>query len=263
MSIYKKITKANQVNVEGGYKNVVLFAPVADFSAIATPTATPTVLGDKKKIITAHTFGAADGFISLLCKKHSVTSTSESTGDDGSQSLVHKAKFIILGDGASTLETMEELLNDSAIWLIKDQDCINATDYVQFGDSCLQADHKITFDGKTTKEGLKEYTLEMSVKAKKFFYSGAVTEKPVTTVPVFTTQPVGYTGAAGTAFALFGVATGATSYKWQKGGVDIAGATSNQFIKASSIVGDTGSYTLIATNASGSTTSTAVSVSIT
>lgn len=176
-NVYVKRTKANQTNSQGGYKQQVFFAPVDTFLVIGTPTDAPAVAGDKVIITDDHTFTPPDGFIGLWSKKHSVTTTTESTGDEGAQSLVHTHKLVLLGDGASTLEQMRDLLNEDAIWLLKDADCINATDYIQFGDECLQPTAKITFDGKTTAEGLKEYTLELKVKDKKFFYSGTVTEK--------------------------------------------------------------------------------------
>ena len=178
INLYKAIAKADQKNTNGGYKNVVLWAPRNSFLSIKTPTATPTVLGDKKKITTAHTFPVDEGFISWLCKLHSVTTTMESTGDPGAKSFVHKGKFELLGDDASTLEMLEEQLNDDVILLLKDQDCLNATDYCQYGDECLSPEFTTSFDGKTTAEGYKIYTVEFSVKAKKFFYSGAVTMKP-------------------------------------------------------------------------------------
>lgn len=179
-NVYGSITKATQKNVEGGYKNVVLFAPVDTFATFAAPTASPTAAGDKVTLVGNHTFtGAvgANGFISWLCKKHSVTTTAETVGDAGSQSLLHKASFTLLGDRASTLEQLQDLLNDDVVLLLKDQDCENSTEYVQLGSSCLAGDIKVSFDGKTTNEGLKEYNVEVSVKAKKYFYSGTITYK--------------------------------------------------------------------------------------
>jgi len=175
---YAKIAKAEQVNIQGGYRNVVLFAPRDTFLTFGTPVSPAVALGDEVSIATAHTFGANDGFISWLNKKHSVTTTSETTGDAGAQSLVHHAKFTLLGDSASTLEQLRNLLNDDCIFLLKDQDCINGQ-YVQLGDECLCPNVKVSFDGKTTAEGLKEYTIEIDVKDKKYFYNAAVTEKPV------------------------------------------------------------------------------------
>jgi hypothetical protein len=167
---YKKIQKADQKNTEGGYKNVVNFCKVTDFLT----TAKPAVAGSRS-ITADHTFGAGKGFTSWLCTKHSVTTTAETTGDV-SKSLIHKAKFSLLGDSSSTLEQVEEMLNDENIFMLKDQDCLNATEFIQFGDECSTPDVSVSFDGKTTKEGMKEYTVELSVKGKKFFYSGALTQ---------------------------------------------------------------------------------------
>lgn len=179
MSIYKKRAKADEVNKEGGYKNKVFFCPIADFLSIKKPVGPFVNPGDKFKIATAHTFTAPAGFISFDCKKHAVTTTAETTGEDGSKSLTYKFKFVLLGDDAITQEYLETMLNDDVLVLVKDQDCLNATDHTQFGDECLTPDFTVTFDGKTTKEGLKEWNIEGSVKGKRFFYSAAVTEKVV------------------------------------------------------------------------------------
>ncbi len=179
LNLFKKLGKTEtDKNKDAGYKNVILFAPVDTFTSIKTPTATPTALGDKVKITTSHTFPTDEGFISLLSKKHSVTSKGTSTGDDGAQSMEWTFETVILGDSAIHQEQLEAQLNNDNIWLLKDQDCINATEYVQFGDACVCPTIKLEFDGKTTKEGLKEYKLTGTVKNKKFWYSGTVTEKP-------------------------------------------------------------------------------------
>lgn len=177
MSIYKKRAKADEKNVEGGYQNNFWFAPKADFTNIAKP-GVYAALGDKVKITTDHTFGAGDGFINWRAKKHGVTHTSETTGDAGSRSLTHTIVIEVLGDDALTLEQMQEILNDDVIALLKDQDCDNTDEFVQFGDECLTADFSIAFNGNKTSEGLKIYTITGVVKGKKYFYSGAVTEKP-------------------------------------------------------------------------------------
>jgi len=178
INLYKSIAKADQKNTGGGYKNVVLWAPRNSFLSIKNPTATPSVLGDKKKITLAHTFPTDEGWMSWLCKKHSVTIKGETSGDEGAQSMVWTTSFTLLGDDASTQEQLEDFLNDDCIFLLKDQDCLNTTDYVQLGNECINPTAKITFDGKTTVEGLKEYVVEIKVKETKFWYSGAVTMKP-------------------------------------------------------------------------------------
>lgn len=177
-NLYKKFsTTETSRNREGGYKALVFFSPVDMFTLIKNPTVT-TALGDKKKITTAHTFGVDEGFISLLCKQHSVKSKATSVGDDGVQSLEHEFEFICTGDGAENLAQFEDMLNDRMIFLLKDQDCINATDYVQFGSDCLQPTIKVEFDSADTNSGVKNYKVSGKIKGPhKFFYSGTVTEK--------------------------------------------------------------------------------------
>ncbi|NNV57382.1 hypothetical protein [Limnovirga soli] len=177
-NLYKAYGKGDVKNADGGYKPLIKFAPIDTFLTIA-PTVGTTALGDTKKISTAHTFGVDDGFIDLLCKQHSVTAKSTTIGDDGASSLQHTFEGEIIGDGAVLMEELEKQLNDQCMYLVKDADCINATDYVQFGDDCVQPTIKLEFDGKTTKDGLKKvYKITGTIIGHKYFYSGAVTDKP-------------------------------------------------------------------------------------
>jgi hypothetical protein len=176
-NLYKKFDATDVAkNRDGGYKALIWFAPVDKFLVLQQPTGTPTLLGDTKKITTAHTFGATDGFYSLLCKMHSVKSKTTSIGDDGVKQLEHEFEGIITGDSASHLEQFEDMLNDQLVILIKDQDCINATDRVQFGDSCLQPTLTIEFDSADTNTGVKTYKVSGKIRGHKYFYSGTVTE---------------------------------------------------------------------------------------
>lgn len=178
INLFKAITKATQENTAGGYKNVVLWAPRDSFTSIKTPTATPSILGDTLKITTAHTFPADEGFIGWLSKINSVTVTGGTVGEDGANEVEWKTKFVLLGDGASTQEQVVAMLNADNIFLLKDSNCLAGGPYVQMGDECNSPVANVTFDAKTTKEGLKEYTVELTGK-KKYFYSGTVTLKPV------------------------------------------------------------------------------------
>jgi len=179
-NVYGARTKADQTNMQGGYKNVVLFAPVDTFQSMAHPTGSPSGAGDKVTITGDHVFAdpGVDGWISWATKKHSVEGTWESTGEDGAKSITYKYKFTLLGDDASTLEQVRDMLNDDCIFLVKDQDCQNATEYVQLGDDCLAPTASVSGGSKTTAEGLKEYIVEVAVRDKKFFYSGDVDLKP-------------------------------------------------------------------------------------
>jgi hypothetical protein len=178
-NLYKKLGKASQVNKDGGYKPEVWFAPKDTItnSLMPAPGSTP-VLGDAYKIALAHTFGSGDGFINLTSKLHSVTHKSTSKGDDGVQQLEHMFEFELIGDSAELLELRDKIQNEEGIWLIKDANCTSASAYDQFGDSCVTPVVKVEFDAKTTKEGVKVTKCTGTITGHKYFYSGAVTEKP-------------------------------------------------------------------------------------
>lgn len=165
----------NPLANKGGYKDVFKFAPKADFTSVAAPTASPSAIGDKVKITTAHTFTGTKGFYNWPTKQQSVTIKSTTVGDPGARLLKHTAEFTILGDNASTQEQVESLLNDEVIALFKDSACV-AGEYVQLGDDCSSPVFNVEFDGKTTAEGMKEYKVSVEVTASKYFYSGAIVD---------------------------------------------------------------------------------------
>jgi len=172
---YKNIAKSTSLRADtGGYKNVVLMCPRADFLSIAKPTDTPAALGDENKITTAHTFTDPKGFITWDCKVHSVTGKATTVGEEGSQEIEYSYPFVIIGDSASTQEQMQRLLNDNILWLLKEANCLVDDSYVQLGDECLPASAKVEADFKTTKEGKKEWTVTVTSKAR-YFYTATVT----------------------------------------------------------------------------------------
>lgn len=172
--MYAAITRNTAPDfASGGYKNVFLFAPRADFLVLA-PVTTPVVnIGDGLTISAAHTFTAPKGFISWDCRTHSVTLTAATVGEDGAQELEWTGVFEVLGDSASTQEQMQAMLNDDVIALIKDAECAS-NQYVQLGNDCVSPTFKVEFDGKTTKEGKKTYKVTVVCK-KKYFYAYTVT----------------------------------------------------------------------------------------
>jgi len=177
MANYGHITRnTNPSAYAGGYKNVFLFAPRTDFTAIQEPVVGETPdLGETLSIATAHTFPVGKGFFEWACKHHTVTLKGSSVGDDGAREIEWSCEFVVLGDSASTQEQMQRTLNDDIICLIKEADCLSDDSYVQLGDECVSPSFTVEFDGKTTKEGKKEYKVTITCK-KKFFYSGAVTK---------------------------------------------------------------------------------------
>ncbi|WP_316414225.1 immunoglobulin domain-containing protein [Mesoterricola silvestris] len=84
---------------------------------------------------------------------------------------------------------------------------------------------------------------------------------PTPTTPTFTTQPQTQTVFAGNAVFLSAAATGngTVTYQWQKDSVDIPGATAATLKLTSVTTANSGTYTVIATNTSGSSALTATS----
>src|SRR5581483_798178 len=92
-----------------------------------------------------------------------------------------------------------------------------------------------------------------------------VTTGSATVVPVITQQPASKTVGPGdpVSFSVVASGGGATlSYQWQKGGANIAGATSSSYSIASAAMSDAGSYTVIVSDGAGSTTSDAAVLTI-
>lgn len=173
MPNYSNIAKASQTGKVGGYKPALYFSPVEDITTLQRPTTTPAAIGDKVKISTAHTWATGLGAYKWDAQIHTVKHTSATVGDPGAQELEHTAELIVTGDNAATLEQMVQALNDDKIVWIKDADCVTNDSYVQLGDDCVPVECSIAFDGKTTKEGQKAYTVTLKSK-KKFFYLAAL-----------------------------------------------------------------------------------------
>jgi hypothetical protein len=78
--------------------------------------------------------------------------------------------------------------------------------------------------------------------------------------PAFTAQPAAQTVLVGAAVTLSAAASGtpAPAYQWSKNGAAIAGATNATLTLSNVQTADAGTYSLVATNASGSATSNAV-----
>jgi cyclophilin family peptidyl-prolyl cis-trans isomerase len=67
-------------------------------------------------------------------------------------------------------------------------------------------------------------------------------------VPVFSTQPVSQTAAAGTTVVFNASAAGASSYRWERNGVPLASATTGTLVINNAGPTDAGTYVAIATN---------------
>ena len=94
-----------------------------------------------------------------------------------------------------------------------------------------------------------------------------VTTGAVLVVPAITTQPLSQTKSVGEDVTLGVVADGGAGtvleYQWRKGGVDIPGATGASLTLSSLTLGDAGDYTVVVTDAAGSTTSAVAQLTVT
>ena len=84
-------------------------------------------------------------------------------------------------------------------------------------------------------------------------------------VPVVNTQPVSQSVGAGgsVSFTVGAAGEGPLTYQWRKDGQPIAGATSTTYQIASVATNHAGSYTVLVTNAWGSTESSAATLTVT
>jgi hypothetical protein len=85
------------------------------------------------------------------------------------------------------------------------------------------------------------------------------------TAPSIATQPVSQTVAAGSAvsFSVSATGTAPLAYQWRKAGVAIGGATAASFSIAAAATADAGAYDVVVSNAVGSVTSAAATLSVT
>jgi hypothetical protein len=91
--------------------------------------------------------------------------------------------------------------------------------------------------------------------------TAAVTTPPPASLPVFTTQPMSVSVTGGTV-ALNAVASNSPTLQWSLNGSALPGATGS-VLALSDAASSAGTYTCVATNSAGSTTSNAATVSIT
>jgi hypothetical protein len=96
-------------------------------------------------------------------------------------------------------------------------------------------------------------------------YDAVVGITSATTGPTFTTQPASIDGFLGNSATFTSAATGASTltYQWRKNGVAVAGATNSSLTLNSLQASDAGTYTVIATDANGSTPSAAATLTVT
>jgi len=91
-----------------------------------------------------------------------------------------------------------------------------------------------------------------------------ITGGAVSTPPAFTTQPQNLAVTAGLSATFSANASGSPTptYQWQKGGINIAGATASSYTISGVQTTDAGSYAVVATNVAGSATSASATLTV-
>jgi cyclophilin family peptidyl-prolyl cis-trans isomerase len=89
-----------------------------------------------------------------------------------------------------------------------------------------------------------------------------VTNNAAQPAPTFTTQPVAQTVAAGSTVVFNAAALGAPTFQWRRNGTVIPGATSATLVLPAATAANAGTYTVAASNGSGSATSEAVQLAL-
>jgi len=174
MPNYGHIPKpSNPDAARGGYKNVLLVIPRADFLTFAKPPAAPAALGDGYKINTAHTFAANKGYYEWASKLKSVVGKGTTGGDEGAYQMKYSFEGVVIGDSASTQEQMHRALNDDLVWFVKDSNCLVTDSYIQYGDECDSPVIKAEFDSQNS-DGTKNWKISGEVSGKRFFYNAAL-----------------------------------------------------------------------------------------
>ncbi len=88
--------------------------------------------------------------------------------------------------------------------------------------------------------------------------------QPATVAPTITTQPISQTATVGGAVSFTTAASGtpAPTYQWRKDGVNLTGATNATLSLSNVQNADAGAYTVVASNAAGSVTSSAATLTV-
>ncbi len=93
--------------------------------------------------------------------------------------------------------------------------------------------------------------------------SAKLTVNPLVVAPTIRTQPVAVTVTEGESATFTVIADGTSpSYRWQKNGSVISGATGSTFTLPSTSLADAGSYSVVITNASGTVTSQGAALTV-
>jgi hypothetical protein len=169
-------------NQGSGVSDILLFAPITEFTTISGPTITASpgvpVPGEEVTISADHVFPANAGFIEVLCAPFVNQMMAATTGDTGNKKFNPKVEVFVPGSYAVLHEFAKNIMNLPAILLVKEGNC-EAGFYYQIGNSCNFAWIDVMEWGTgTTKDGKKGYKITWEASAAGIYtYTGTVTKK--------------------------------------------------------------------------------------
>ncbi|MFC4230586.1 hypothetical protein ACFOW1_01700 [Parasediminibacterium paludis] len=164
------------VGAVSGFKQTAYISELGWIDTEATPTNTPTAMGDKVKIATAHTFVSGKGALPIQCFYKTGDQTGEAAGDQGAKVLNFKPKIFLQGDNAEALELVKNILNKNVILWLEKTGCPGQL--VQYGCKCTPAilDTANPVVG-VTLNGKAGYEITFEAQ-EKFFYNATLSVYP-------------------------------------------------------------------------------------
>jgi hypothetical protein len=147
-----------QENNMGGTKQVIYFAPIADFAIIGAPVASPTTEAGVVEITTAHTFKTGKCFKELYCTLDKGEVNFETQGDRDGRSFMQKAKIFYPGAKKEAIGFASLVKNDRFIVIIPLADGTK----VQIGSADFYAEILPKFGSGTNSGGVRGHEFEIS-----------------------------------------------------------------------------------------------------
>ncbi|MCK9402925.1 MAG: hypothetical protein M0Q26_05970 [Chitinophagaceae bacterium] len=173
---YQNYKRADVSLQETGYLKAWLNLKT-DFTTLQEPVLTPVtpLIGEQYTIATAHVWAVGKEAMSIYVKQDTIEAPGETQGESGSLRILWTPKIFFVGDGAITLELINNFLNEELILFVQDQ-CIGKK-FIQFGCGCAPAKaQKGSFTSGQLKSGAKGYELTLET-ISKYFYTAAISER--------------------------------------------------------------------------------------
>jgi len=235
------------VSSDDGYGDITVSG--ANYQTTPVLSGTPTAAGNFTIQLTAYEFGATTGLVSPTYSVV-VNVTAPAPLVSVPTITANPVSVTVTSGGAATFTVTASDPNATIQWTKNGNNIAGATS------STLTLTNVQTTDSGSTYAAVATNSAGSVTSS-----TATLTVTPAPTKPAFTIQPTSITVPTGATASFNATVTGATSYQWQFNGANLAGATSARLVLDNVGSSNLGTYTLIATNSVGSTTSTAATLS--